>query len=60
MYTHLTNYDQTRHLASAARNGAFDGRSRRQTHPVRRIRHALAGLARHAALPPVNPAVPAA
>jgi hypothetical protein len=47
MYAHLTTYDTTRHLAAACRDGAFDGRGRRQTHPIRRIRHALSALARH-------------
>ena len=46
MYTHLTTTDTTRQLAAACRQGGFDGRGRRQTHPIRRIRHALSALAR--------------
>lgn len=65
MYTYLTAYDQNRHLASLSMRGAFDGQAaparfpRRQTHPIRRIRHALAGLARHAVPQPVATVVPA-
>ena len=57
MYAHLTTYDTTRHLASACRQGAFDGRCRRQTHPVRRIRHALAWLARRGGSQPTMPVI---
>lgn len=59
MYAHLTTYDTTRHLAGACRHGAFAGQTRRQTHPVRRIKHALAGLARIAAPVPTAPTQPA-
>ena len=58
MYAHLTTYDTTRQLAGACRYGAFAGHSRRQTHPIRRIKHALAGLARAAAPAPTAPSMP--